>query len=145
MDDPLSPTEALCLAAGQGNCEQISILLDEGCDINALDEDGLSVLSWAIHNYQVEAVQLLLELGADPNIRDVTNNGFTPLDDAVQLKARNRLGERIAIVQLLLAHGADPTIRSWMQVNALERAAERGEQDRVYRILKHHCKESRAQ
>ena len=98
-----------------------SVILDQGCDINALDEAGHSPLFSVIAGYHVQTVNLLLQRGADPNLRDEATNGFSPLDWAIMLKARNRKPERIETVRLLVVHGADPSIRTWMQNNAFDR------------------------
>lgn len=121
MNNELSNFEKLMLASLVGECEKISQIASTGCPINQLDEAGFTPLIWAIMDYQVDAVRLLLELGADPNFHDAERAGFTPLDNAIQLEANNRKKERIEIVRLLMEYGADPTIRTWMQLNAIDR------------------------
>jgi len=139
MDEELSDIDLFTLAASQGDCDTIRQMVANGCDIEAMDEGGFSPLRCAILDYQAEAVRVMLELGADPNARDISTNGFSPLDDAISLTARNRMPERIEIVTLLLSYGADPTVRTWMDVNAIEQVTRsRPKQVAIYQLVINH-------
>jgi ankyrin repeat protein len=70
-------------------------------DINARNIDGETALHLAVHSPEI--VALLLEAGAEPNVRD--ERGATPLHRAAAVW----LGENS--VSLLLAAGADPGLR----------------------------------
>jgi len=61
-------------------------------------------LHYAAEGYNhPEVVELLLEHGANPNVRDY--DGYTPLHYAVE-------GCHVDVARVLLDHGADPTIRN---------------------------------
>lgn len=70
--------------------------LAQGANIHASNEDNLPILMYAV---SAEAIQFLLNNGADVNARD--NNGNTPLLNAI------KDNKGYDIVQKLLAHGAN--------------------------------------
>lgn len=93
----------LMTAAGAGNCSLMRRII--GLDHESLHEKtnrGNTALNFALWNNQVEAVKLLLELGADPNATN--NQGDTPLENSV------RKGD-YETTKILLEHGADPNAR----------------------------------
>ena len=55
----------LARAAGRGEVKKISLLIDEGADVNGKDRNGLTPLMHAARGGHAEAVELLLERGAD--------------------------------------------------------------------------------
>ena len=85
------------------------LLLAKGANVNAKDNEGKTVLMWAVDpqlSGSIEKVQALLEKGADVNAKD--NNGRTALMWA--LSGHERFVSDIfnpPIVQLLLEKGAD--------------------------------------
>lgn len=62
--------QALIQAAERGDLAEIERLRAQGAAINTQDARGRTAVLAATHADQVEAVRLLLERGADPNIRD---------------------------------------------------------------------------
>ncbi|MEM7473797.1 MAG: PQQ-binding-like beta-propeller repeat protein, partial [Planctomycetota bacterium] len=60
----------LFTAAREGNVTQIKKLLDEGLDVNSGNAYGATALMFACSKGQKEVVELLLERGADPNLKD---------------------------------------------------------------------------
>ncbi|MBO4405988.1 MAG: ankyrin repeat domain-containing protein [Alphaproteobacteria bacterium] len=80
-----------------------SVLKAMPIDINAQDKYGCTALMLAANNGHYGMVQLLLEHGADVNIK--SNKGNTALMAAVVNRGR------YGMLQLLLEHGADPNIR----------------------------------
>ncbi|CAI7602463.1 unnamed protein product [Penicillium palitans] len=85
------------LAAGFGLSESIVILRERQHDLNATDTDRRTPLMWAVLREQHAAVELLLELGADPESSD--RHGWTPLLFAVGT-------DRMASLALLVRNGA---------------------------------------
>lgn len=93
------PKDNLWGAARTGDLDGIKRYLEEGANINELsDTADLSPLSWATFMGELEAAELLLELGADANIGQ--EDGGTPLHIAVFLG-------RPEMARLLIDNGAD--------------------------------------
>lgn len=88
-------------AAREGEVPAIRALLDQhGELLNARGGDGMrTALHFAAWNRKQSVVELLLERGADPNIRCQGDNA-TPLHFAAE-------GGDLEIVKLLVEHGAD--------------------------------------
>lgn len=91
-------------------CEQLRVLHAPDCRA----DDGRTPLHWAapIYNWKI-SVQVLLKLGADPNLQDYC--GATPLHYA----AANWNLER---VKLMIQHGADISIRNQSGYTPLDEA-----------------------
>ena len=98
-----APLTALLTAAGKGDSATVSSILDEHPGlVNARGALGDSGLRTALHfgsGHEV-VVRLLLERGADPNLRDEGDNAC-PIHFAAER------GD-LAVVRLLVEHGADP-------------------------------------
>lgn len=93
------PEDNLWGAARTGDLDGIKQYLSEGADINELSpETNISALSWATMMGEMEAAKLLIEHGADLNVRQ--EDGGTPLHIAVTLG-------RAEIAELLIKEGAD--------------------------------------
>jgi ankyrin repeat protein len=58
----------------------IDILVANGADLDAQEADGITALMWAVHNEDVGMIRVLLDLGADPNIKN--SKGATALEMA---------------------------------------------------------------
>lgn len=84
-------------------------------NVDLPDHNGQQAAFYAVGNGHPEALQILLEAGADPNRRDARNH--TLLHDAA-IRRRGRF-----IIPLLLKHGADPTLKDSDGRTALEIAA----------------------
>lgn len=87
----------LILSSKVGSLKEVIRLLNEGADINAKDNNGLTALIWASNNGYVEVVKVLLERGAEINVKD--NCGWTALMLA-------SVQDHTEVVKLLKAHGA---------------------------------------
>jgi ankyrin repeat protein len=103
-DDGFHP---LGLACFFGHLEAARLLLDRGADVNALSTNE-NVQTAAIHAaaaaggdeaLRYELVKLVLEHGADPNLRQ--GGGFRAIDAA-------RQNGDARVTQLLLEYGAEP-------------------------------------
>src|SRR5258708_26358425 len=144
------PTLPLAIVAARNAADLVRRLLLERHDPNARDPRGLTPLMWAARAGAVDSMKALLDAGADPAARDVTN-GWTPLFHAIhtqQIDAVRLLLDRgvdpnrptrmlrplimaaadrdPAIVELLLAHGADPRARGLGGSTALSEAVSGG-------------------
>ena len=135
--------------------ELAKLLISADADVNVSDEEGRSLLHWAVLAKEEDIVSLLLENGADVAVR--TNAGTTPLHWAARdgneniatnlltrgadVNAKNYSGRTplyyacangIAnIVHLLVAKGADVNSSDRNGELALHRAAEEGHREIV--------------
>ena len=85
-------------AAGQGNLQVISALLEQEADVNAQDNNLWTPLHEAVSNGDLKTASFLLERGADVNAQD--SNLWTPLHEAVS-------NSDLKIASVLLEWGAD--------------------------------------
>ena len=127
-----------CLhAAIHGHCstETIQKIVDHGAHVNALNNDGATPLLVACSAAKAESVELLLTLGADPNIADADGDtsilsaieGYCSvsimqqlIDNGAKVNATNNKGltallkacayRQIDVAKVLLEAGADPAI-----------------------------------
>lgn len=81
--DDLSETP-LHKAVREGHRATVEALLNT-CDVNAESNIGMTPLHWAGVTGNQEMVELLLEHGADPNMRDECIDGMTAADMANSL------------------------------------------------------------
>jgi ankyrin repeat protein len=99
--------EAVCWI----NVDAVRLLLSRGANADALDRHGDTPLIYAASRHQHDIdklygiIKLLLEAGADPNIRG--SKGMT----AIRWAVTNPSGD-FRLVRLLLQHGADPRIKN---------------------------------
>ena len=84
---------------------------------NFQDLEGTSYLHMACQAHSLEAIKLLLDLGANPNIND--NSGFSPVTSALGTINKSN-GE---ILELMLQHGldlkkmeGDQTLKEWIEM-----------------------------
>ena len=94
--------EAFVHAALFGNLKAVSKALSLQIDINAISSNGETALHKAIRNKQLSIVEVLLEAGANPNIKDEDERGNTPL-----IIALLQGDHEDKIFQALLRAGAD--------------------------------------
>ena len=93
------PEEGLWHAARIGDIPAMKRYIAEGADVNAPDDDlNLPPLVWSALHGQTEATRLLIENGADVNMKD--DKGSTPLHSAAVFG-------RAGVAKLLLENGAD--------------------------------------
>ncbi len=75
-------------------------------DINALDKDGKTPLTLACERTYTSNVRVLLQHGADPNLRDGGSNGLSPLACAIRASLLYPI-EGTQVVKELVSHGCD--------------------------------------
>ena len=93
-------TQPLFLGAAFVNPEILKSLLDAGANPEGDSAQPSGALAIAIGRNNVDAVQLLLQHGANPNRPE--NDGISPLNEAVKNRRETR------IISMLLDKGADP-------------------------------------
>ena len=86
---------------GVEKSEDLLQLLRNTKNPNFQDDMGFSYLHRACQTHYVEAIKILLELGADPNIND--ERGFSPILEAIGSINENNN----EILEMMLEHGLD--------------------------------------
>lgn len=126
IDEYIGKFKLLHAAAQTGNVEVLKLLIDAGgaAFINVFDEIPSLPLTYAAAGNHHEAVQYLIDIGADINANDPDQGANTPLRDVTYEADFETLG-------LLLKNGADPKIKGWMQLTALDKAIERFEKNKT--------------
>jgi ankyrin repeat protein len=89
----------LHLAAQVGAAGVIAPLVAAGAQVGAATTTGATALMQAAHSGSADAVRILVENGADPNVKEAAN-GQTALMFAAA-------ADRVDVVKLLIARGAD--------------------------------------
>ncbi|KNY31553.1 ankyrin repeat domain-containing protein [Agrobacterium sp. SUL3] len=98
--------------------EVLDLLLENGANINAVNDEGVTILHIVT---DPDAVQLLVERGANIEARD--KRGWTPL-----IMQANNQQNGPDVVAALLAHGADPNAEGHDGETALSFARETGDE-----------------
>ena len=95
----------LCVAAAYGNLQILSCLVENGADINAAANSvrGHTPLMFAVHESHIDAVNYLLDQGADVNVQQ--GSGYTALHIAAANGYFNAL-------RCLIKHGGDVNARN---------------------------------
>ncbi len=118
------------------NTDIVTLLVENGADVNQLDSAGNAMLPMAAAAGapQLEVVQLLLDAGADPNGTSAVTDPYlaasvtwagidTTFADSPAL-IHAVLGNNVDVVELLIAHGADLELaESSANLTALHTAA----------------------
>jgi ankyrin repeat protein len=90
-----------------GRNKHVSMLLDNGVDVNVKGVNGMTPVAYVMESKvsenSISMLQKLIDGGADLNIKDIENQE-SPLDDAVYYG-------KPEFVRILLENGADPNIR----------------------------------
>jgi cytohesin len=89
-------------AADEGHTEVVELLIANGADVNAKNENGWTPLHLAAYWGGKEIVELLIAAGADVNAKDMSNWIGTPLDIATHPENPIDTAE---IAELLRKHG----------------------------------------
>lgn len=118
---------ALHFAAFFGRFEAAALLIERGAEVDAFGRGWMTgtAMHSAVSRLQSDVVRILLEAGANPNVRQ--SAGWTPLHSS----AAN--GD-VTSVELLLASSADPTATNDEGRSVIDLATESGEEATVDRI-----------
>ncbi len=111
----MSPLTPLMALATTHRTDAVRALLDAGANVAEVDDDGISLLSWAAIANRVEMARVLIERGADVN--HVDKKGMTPLLYAASID----FGDS-AMADLLLKSGARTNLRTKEGLTALDLA-----------------------
>ena len=71
----MSDATPLMLACANGKEDMAQILIDNGADLNSLDQDGWNAVNWAARWGQLECLRLLWSKGANM-INEIGAKGF---------------------------------------------------------------------
>jgi ankyrin repeat protein len=104
------------LAAAAGQVDTVRLLIDNGADLNAKNDDGSTALMVAALKGHLEIVRTLLAAGADVSVQDLDQ------DSALKLAVENGHAE---LVKILLEQGAYYQLKNGR--TPLMGAAERGD------------------
>lgn len=117
---------------GEGRKDIVTSLLEKGAKVNAVDTTrGLPVLIQAASNGHLEAMNALIEHGADLNSQ-TKRTGNSALHEAV-----TRGMEGKDAIKSLLNHGANPTIRNKENLTPCELASKLGHKRLVSLFANH--------
>lgn len=126
-----TPEDALTLyeAAATGNARRLKTILGQSrVRVNAPNPEGFTPLGLAAFFGHSDAVRVLLDFGADVNVRGPSRFANTALDAAVA-------GDRADVVRILLAARGDPNARSEGNATPLHKAAAHGNLEVVRMLL----------
>ena len=93
--------QSLIEAVKEGNQKKVRSLLAKGADVNFIDKG--TPLHWAVIRFKTGIVKLLLDKGADPNIKDYQGNPLLHI-------SLSQKKVDVNIIRHLLDKGADPNI-----------------------------------
>ncbi|MCP4370088.1 MAG: hypothetical protein GY797_18535 [Deltaproteobacteria bacterium] len=110
-------------AAWGGKIDTVQALLDEGADVNAKGDSGVSVLRVATMCGRLDVVKLLIDNGADVNAKG--DSGITALMEA------SRPFKRLDVVKFLIDSGADVDAEDNVGKTTLMHASDSGHLDVV--------------
>lgn len=96
-DDAYIAIETLGHAALFGNIDAVKTAISLGTNLNSFTENGETALHKAIRNEQLDIVHLLLDSGADPNLKN-KDNGESPT--MVALRQGSRLINKLIVDEL---------------------------------------------
>jgi ankyrin repeat protein len=109
------------------NNAMLKFLLENNADVDIKDNQGNTMLIYAIEEQDIEQVMLLLAHNARTNIYN--NKGDTPLIIAIIMNNKE-------IVNELLNNGADPSMKNINNVSPIQIAIEKGNNKIVKMLIK---------
>ena len=122
-----SGATALHHAAGFGTLDSLTLLLDQGANVNATNRRGSTPLFWALHD---EAkVRRLVSRGAAIKVKQI--EGRSPVYQAAVI------GNGNAVLRFLLDNGGDPNVSTLNGLTPLSAAAARGDTVAMRLLIDH--------
>ena len=103
-----SPAKNLSEASYKNKLADAESLIKNGAPVNAYDKWGWTPLMWACYFKNYDIVRLLLEKGADPNLKSKDGYQSIPVGSTPLMMAA--CNGHAMIVKLLLKHKADKNI-----------------------------------
>ncbi len=122
------PEGNLIESARSGDIEAVRSQLDQGADVHRRDANGATALIAAAYGNHVEVVSLLVEAGADVNVKDQS-------EQSAYLIATSEVGDDLDLLELTLDAGADVNAKDSFNGTGLIRAAHRGYVEIIRRLL----------
>lgn len=116
--EEISARIPLLVAAAMGHVKVAALLIENGADVNAKENNGFTPLHRAAAKDHVKVAALLIEKGADVNAKDEIQ-GNTPLHTAA-------FDGHLDMATLLIKNGADVNSKSSYGFTPLHRAAAKG-------------------
>ncbi|QEW06049.1 ankyrin repeat domain-containing protein [Nitrincola iocasae] len=101
------PMVAFLNAVKRNDRQQAQSVRDQGLDLNINGREGITPLMWIIMQWDLQATELMLQLGADPNFPVKYSNRLVGVTYSQPL-AIIAGGNNTALLKLLLQYGADP-------------------------------------
>ena len=109
--EPEALSKPLYFALQQGDYAMADVIVTAGADVNYIDDGEFetSILQSSVFHFEADAVEFLLERGADPNVQD--NLGRTAMMIAVTYRDGDFPEEDpVSIVKMLHEAGGDLTV-----------------------------------
>jgi ankyrin repeat protein len=128
VTDPIDNSTALIMAAEKGHKKVVTLLLENGADINAANNFGGTALHGALSGRHADLAQFLIKRGADVNSKHLGSNITVLMTAAVQGYS--------GVVLTLLEKGADVNAKDMWGYTALVHAAGKGHGEIVKQLVK---------
>ncbi|XP_059160716.1 mitogen-activated protein kinase kinase kinase 2-like [Physella acuta] len=130
MSALLNATQQLMTASKEGDEDTIKLLIENGCDVNAIDSEGCNPLMLASFNGHEKPLELLIKSGCDFNA--FKRDGFNALMMACE-KGHDKC------VELLIKYGCHVNATNSEGCNALMLASVYGHEKTLELLIKSGC------